>query len=90
METCYTDEQNYSTDLVGVRAIEPALNEGVATLGLAIAAGRRTAYTVTVTQSKTGRSSRSPRPATARVTRTCDTDGTKGCPTPVSGSRLSI
>ena len=43
METYYTDEQTYvGADVAAVRKIEPALNEGVATAGLAdLRPGRR-------------------------------------------------
>jgi len=79
LETFYTDEQNYDTDVAGLRAIEPALNEGVAQAGLAVAAAGQ-AYTVTVTQAKTGSVFRIAKSATGAVTRTCDNDGQKGCP----------
>src|ERR1044072_3646832 len=45
METNYPDNQTYSGDTACVKAIEPALNEGVATAGLAITPGAQ-AYTV--------------------------------------------
>ena len=81
LETLYTDEQSYA---LGTPAylrtnIEPALNEGVAAAGLAIALTPQT-YTITVTQAKTGSVFRIAKDAAGAVTRTCDTDGTKGCP----------
>jgi type IV pilus assembly protein PilA len=81
LETYYTDEQNYNppTGLAALRAIEPALNEGVANAGLAVTFGDQ-AYTVTVTQAKTGSVFRIIKTATGSVTRECDNDGTKGCP----------
>jgi type IV pilus assembly protein PilA len=79
LETFYTDEQNYTTTVAGLVAIEPALNEGVAAAGLAITPGADS-YTVTVTQAKTGSVYRIAKSATGAVTRTCDVDGTKGCP----------
>ncbi len=79
LETFYTDEQNYSTTVAGLVAIEPALNEGVAAAGLALTPGVDS-YTVTVTQAKTGSVFRIAKAATGAVTRTCDTDGAKGCP----------
>ena len=56
METYYTDEQTYvGADVAAVRKIEPALNEGVAAGRSRRSPARRsTAYTVTVTQAKTG------------------------------------
>ena len=55
METYYTDEQTYvGADVAAVRKIEPALNEGVATAGLAISGQAVDGYTIVVTQAKTG------------------------------------
>ena len=79
LETFYTDNQDYDTDLAGVQDIEPALNEGVAATGLEVdAAGQ--GYTVTVTQEKTGSVFRIIKADDGSVTRECDTDGEKGCP----------
>jgi type IV pilus assembly protein PilA len=81
METYYTDEQTYvGADEAAVRAIEPALNEGVAQAGLAISGQGVAAYTVTVTQAKTGSVFTVAKAANGSVTRTCTTAGTKGCP----------
>jgi type IV pilus assembly protein PilA len=81
METFYTDEQTYvGGDVAAVRAIEPALNEGVAQAGLAIAGQAVDAYTVTVTQAKTGSVFTISKAANGNVTRTCTTAGDKGCP----------
>ena len=85
LETLYTDEQSYanpagSPDIVtALRRIEPALNEGVAKAGLAVVSAADS-YTVTVTQAKTGSMFRIAKVAAGGVTRTCDTDGDKGCP----------
>ena len=85
LETLYTDEQSYanpagSPDIVtALRRIEPALAEGVANAGLAVVSGADS-YTVTVTQAKTGSVFRIAKVAAGGVTRTCDTDGEKGCP----------
>jgi type IV pilus assembly protein PilA len=79
LETFYTDNQDYDTNLAGIQAIEPALNEGVAQAGLAVnAAGQ--GYTVTVTQAKTGSVFRIIKAADGSVRRECDTDGQDGCP----------
>jgi type IV pilus assembly protein PilA len=83
METYYTDNQTYQCNTACVKLIEPALNEGVANAGLAITTGAQD-YTVTVTQAKTGSVFRIAKTATGTVSRTCDTDGDKGCP--ASGS----
>jgi type IV pilus assembly protein PilA len=81
METWYTDEQTYvGADEAAVRAIEPALNSGVATAGLAISGQAVAAYVIAVTQSKTGSVFTITKAATGAVTRTCTAVGTKGCP----------
>jgi type IV pilus assembly protein PilA len=79
LETFYTDEQDYDTNVAGLRAIEPALNEGVAQAGLAVTAAGQT-YTVAVTQAKTGSVFSIAKDAAGAVTRTCTTAGAKGCP----------
>jgi type IV pilus assembly protein PilA len=82
LETLYTDEQSYVTANAApavLVAIEPALDDGVALAGLAVAATADT-YTVTVTQAKTGSIFRIIKDAAGQVTRNCDADGTKGCP----------
>jgi len=84
LETLYTDEQSYANPagspslVAALRNIEPALNQGVATAGLAVV-GNANSYTVTVTQAKTGSVFRINK-LNDVVTRTCDTDGNKGCP----------
>jgi type IV pilus assembly protein PilA len=81
METFYTDEQTYvGADEAAVRKIEPALNEGVAQAGLAITGQAVDAYTVTVTQAKTGSKFVIAKASNGSVTRTCTTAGDKGCP----------
>jgi type IV pilus assembly protein PilA len=79
METWYTDNQNYNCNTACVKQIEPALNEGVAAAGLAITPGAQE-YTVTVTQAKTSSVFRIQKTTGGAVTRTCDNDGEKGCP----------
>ena len=79
METYYTDNQTYNCDTACVKLIEPALNEGVATAGLAITPGAQ-AYTVTVTQAKTTSVFTIAKTAAGTVARTCTTGGEKGCP----------
>jgi type IV pilus assembly protein PilA len=80
METYYTDEQTYvNADEAAVRKIEPALSSGVAAAGLAITGQSVDAYQIEVTQSKTGSKFRVTKASNGVVTRTCDTDGDKGC-----------
>jgi type IV pilus assembly protein PilA len=81
LETYYTDEQKYTNDLPTIRKIEPALDSGVAKAGLAVALSDvDQGYTVTVTQAKTGSVFRIIKAANGTVTRECDADGEKGCP----------
>jgi type IV pilus assembly protein PilA len=84
LETYYTDEQTYVGATSGAGgtlvAIEPALNEGVAAAGLAVSGQAANAYTVTVTQAKTGSVFTITKAAAGGVTRTCTTAGSKGCP----------
>jgi type IV pilus assembly protein PilA len=81
LETYYTDEQKYTSDLVVLRKIEPALAAGVAGTGLAVTLSDvDQGYTVTVTQAKTGSVFRIIKALDGTVTRQCDTDGDKGCP----------
>jgi type IV pilus assembly protein PilA len=80
LETLYTDEQSYATgNEATLRAIEPALNEGVAGVGLAVTPAAQD-YSVTVTQAKTGSAFTITKSATGVVTRTCINKGEKGCP----------
>jgi type IV pilus assembly protein PilA len=85
LETYYTDEQTYvgATDgAAGTLAkIEPALKEGVALAGLKVTGQAVDAYTIEVTQAKTGSKFRIIKAATGGITRECDTAGEKGCPT---------
>ena len=84
LETYYTDEQTYVGATHGAAgtlvAIEPALNEGVAAAGLAVTGQAINGYTITVTQASTGNVFRIVKAANGSVTRTCDNDGQKGCP----------
>jgi len=86
METYYTDEQTYlGADEAAVRAIEPSLSAGVAATGLAISGQSDTAYTIVVTQAKTGSKFTITKATTGAVTRTCTTAGQKGCPSGTKG-----
>ena len=87
METFYTDEQDYAVDEAGLKAIEPALNDGQSGLTLAVNGGTDNdadaGYSVAVT-SKTGNVftiTKAAADATvpAAVTRTCDDAGEAGC-----------
>jgi hypothetical protein len=69
----------YSTNVAGLRTIEPALNSGVAQAGLAVT-GNAQDYTLTVTQAKTGSTFTITKSAAGVVTRTCTTAGEDGCP----------
>ena len=81
LETYYTDEQTYATaDVPKLQGIEPALNSGVAQANLTLTGNTVDAYTITVTQPKTGSVFRIAKASDGSVTRTCDTDGQKGCP----------
>jgi type IV pilus assembly protein PilA len=84
METFYTDEQDYAADEAALRAIEPALSEGVAGTDLVVTPGADgvadDGYTVVVT-SKTGNVFTIEKVAnTADVNRTCTTTSDYGCP----------
>ncbi len=76
METFYTDTQDYNTDEAGLRAIETALNEGVAGASLDVVGGADS-YTVSVT-SETGNIFRVSKTDTGSVTRPCTNTETKG------------
>jgi len=81
LETYYTDNQVYTDAEATLQGIEPALNEGVAAAGLAVDLnGGNQGYTITVTQSKTGSEFTIAKTPAGAVTRTCNTDGQKGCP----------
>jgi type IV pilus assembly protein PilA len=81
LETYYTDEQTYLTaDVAKLQAIEPALNSGVAQANLTLTGNTVDAYTITITQPKTTSVFRIAKASNGTVTRTCDTDGQKGCP----------
>jgi type IV pilus assembly protein PilA len=84
METFYTDEQDYAANEAALRALEPALNEGVAGTDLTVTPGADGAatdgYTVKV-KSKTGNEFTITKAAnTAAVSRTCTTKSKYGCP----------
>jgi type IV pilus assembly protein PilA len=82
LETYYTDEQTYATaDVTKLRAIEPALSSGVAAgTNLTLTGNTVDAYTITVTQPKTNSVFRIIKATDGGVTRQCDNDGEKGCP----------
>jgi type IV pilus assembly protein PilA len=82
LETYYTDEQTYATaDVAKLRAIEPALNSGVAAgANLTLTGNTVDAYTIEITQPKTTSKFRIIKASDGSVTRECDTDGAKGCP----------
>jgi type IV pilus assembly protein PilA len=82
METYYTDEQDYSTATVAkLRTIESALGSGVAAgANLTLSGLAQDAYTIEVSQPKTGSKFRIIKAANGTVTRECDNDGEKGCP----------
>ena len=81
METYYTDEQTYKlADEAAVRAIEPALNAGVAKTGLVISGQTDTAYKIEVTQAKTGSVFTITKADDGSVLRRCTDPGAKGCP----------
>ena len=84
METYFTDEQSYNADVDALRAIEPALNQGVAGTGLDVTGGDDD-YTITVTQAKTGSTFTIAKTATGAVTRTCTDPAKKGCPSGTKG-----
>jgi type IV pilus assembly protein PilA len=85
METWYTDEQDYSGDEAALRAIEPALNEGVAGTDLVVTPGAADVatdgYAVEVT-SETGNVftiTKEDAAAGSGVERTCTDVSTYGC-----------
>jgi type IV pilus assembly protein PilA len=85
METVYTDEQDYTkggpVGAVGaghaLKKIEPAIGSGKSKPTVDAVAVE--SYTVT-SESKTGNKFTIAKDANGNVTRTCDTDGEKGCP----------
>ena len=79
LETLYTDEQDYTATVDELVVLEPALDDGVAAEGLAVESDEDS-YTVTVTQATTDSVFRIIKDAEGQVTRSCDTDGEKGCP----------
>jgi type IV pilus assembly protein PilA len=85
METFYTDEQDYAASAANLRAIEPALSQGVAGTDLTVTPGTdgdaAGGYTVAI-KSKTGTTFSIAKAAgTALVSRTCDKSAKYGCPT---------
>jgi type IV pilus assembly protein PilA len=85
METWYTDEQDYSADEAALRAIEPALNEGVAgtdlvvTPGAVDAAGDGYAIEVTSDTDNVFTITKESAANGSEVTRTCAPVSTFGC-----------
>jgi type IV pilus assembly protein PilA len=88
-ETYYTDNQAYTNDVAVLRGIEPALGSGVAAgsnLVLTAAGTKPQAYTVAVTQPKTGTKFTIDKTDVGVVTRTCTGTtsssgvGKNGCP----------
>jgi type IV pilus assembly protein PilA len=76
METYYTDNQNYSTDATGVKAIEPALNNA----NVLSVTGGTDNYSVSVTSKGTPATVYTiTRASGGTVTRTCDQHGKGGC-----------
>ena len=82
METLYTDEQDYTTTIAGLQAIEPAIGSGKST-PVVVASGVDS-YTVRST-SKAGSAFTITNTATGTVTRTCTAPGTSGCPSGTKG-----
>jgi type IV pilus assembly protein PilA len=82
METLYTDEQDYTTNLAGLQAIEPAIGSGKA-VPLVVASGIDS-YTVS-SESKTGNVFTIKKTNTGAVTRTCTTPSKFGCPSGTKG-----
>jgi type IV pilus assembly protein PilA len=80
LETYYTDNQVYTDDVPTLVGIEPALDDGVAAAGLAVANATDQEYVITVTQAKTGSVFTITKTDDGNVTRGCDTAGEKGCP----------
>jgi type IV pilus assembly protein PilA len=82
LETYYTDNQKYTDDEAKLRAIEPALDEGVAAGANLVVdlGGDDQSYKVVVTQPKTTSTFTIEKSNTGAVDRTCTTDGAKGCP----------
>ena len=76
-ETYYTDEQSY-TDLAGIQAIEPSLNDTGSATPL-VTANAADSYTLTST-SKTGNVFTIAKLATGVVNRTCAPVSKFGCP----------
>ena len=82
METLYTDEQDYTTTIAGLQAIEPAIGSGKS-VPTVVASGIDS-YTVRST-SKTGNAFTITKTNTGTVTRTCTAPGTYGCPSGTKG-----
>jgi type IV pilus assembly protein PilA len=82
-ETYYTDNQKYTEDVDDLREIEPALNQGVAAgpnLQVSFAGSNDQTYEVTVDQPKTTSTFFITKDAQGKVTHTCTTINSKGCP----------
>jgi type IV pilus assembly protein PilA len=82
METLYTDEQDYTTTLGALQAIEPAIGSGKATPS--VVASGIDSYTVRST-SKTGNAFTISKTAAGVVARTCTAAGSYGCPSGTKG-----
>ena len=82
METLYTDEQDYTTTLGGLQAIEPAIGSGKAVP--AVVASGIDSYTVE-SKSKTGNVFTISKTAAGVVARTCTTPAKYGCPSGTKG-----
>jgi type IV pilus assembly protein PilA len=81
METWYTDNQDYNATKAQLQEIEESLNTEPAATGLVVTGGDD-AYTLTVTQSKTGSTFTISKDAGGVVERTCTrTSSRSGCPT---------
>jgi len=76
METYYTDNQTYNTDVAGLEAIEPAIS-GFA--DRATASGSDTGYTLVVESKGTNKVTYTIENDAGVVSRTCDQPSTGGC-----------
>jgi type IV pilus assembly protein PilA len=81
-ETYFTDNQKYTDDVDDLRSIEPALGSGVAATGLQVSFSGTDdqTYEITVNQPKTTSTFFIRKDAQGRVTRSCTTINSKGCP----------
>jgi type IV pilus assembly protein PilA len=82
-ETYFTDNQKYTDDVDDLRRIEPALSQGVAAgpnLQVSYAGSSDQTYEITVNQPKTTSTFFITKDAQGRVTHTCTTINSRGCP----------